>query len=52
LTAAIASLIWAAKQMNVKSDQVIQWGADFGFNFAYYAKLYSFLKEYLDQETK
>jgi uncharacterized protein (TIGR01244 family) len=50
LTAAVASLVWAAKKMGAKSEQVIQWGSEFGFNFAFHAKLYDFLKEYLDRE--
>eukprot|EP01120_Amphizonella_sp_Union-15-10_P007203 TRINITY_DN240_c0_g1_i1.p1 TRINITY_DN240_c0_g1~~TRINITY_DN240_c0_g1_i1.p1 ORF type:complete len:260 (+),score=61.42 TRINITY_DN240_c0_g1_i1:307-1086(+) len=47
LTAAVASLLWVGKKMNVDADQILAWGSDLGFNFAFHAKLYEFLNQYM-----
>lgn len=47
-TAAISVMVFAAKENKVSASEVMKWGMDFGFNYAEQARLYNFLKQYLD----
>mmetsp|Transcript_7065 Transcript_7065/g.7757 ORF Transcript_7065/g.7757 Transcript_7065/m.7757 type:complete len:110 (-) Transcript_7065:1214-1543(-) len=48
LTSAIGALLYVGKEMNVDLQQILAWGKDFGHNFAFHAKLYAFLKAYME----
>jgi len=50
LTAAVVSLVFAAKKLNTDGTQVINWGKEFGYNFAYFAELYNFINNYMQKK--
>jgi len=50
LTAAAVSLMFAAKKLNTDGTQVINWGKEFGYNFAYFAELYNFINNYMQKK--
>lgn len=47
LTAAVAALLHVGKAMHVDADQVLAWAADLGYNLAFHAQLYQFIREYM-----
>eukprot|EP00029_Vermamoeba_vermiformis_P007844 TRINITY_DN3505_c0_g1_i1.p1 TRINITY_DN3505_c0_g1~~TRINITY_DN3505_c0_g1_i1.p1 ORF type:complete len:149 (-),score=43.93 TRINITY_DN3505_c0_g1_i1:41-487(-) len=49
LTAAVASLLYVGKAMKVDADQVFAWASDLGYNLAFHAQLYQFIKDYMKQ---
>jgi hypothetical protein len=40
------------KETNASSTDVMNWGADVGFNFTANARLYDFIKKYIDGKPK
>jgi len=50
LTAAVASLLYVGKAMKVDADQVFAWATDLGYNLAFHAQLYQFIKDYMNNK--